>query len=274
MSAMVAGAAIAAGGALLSGLLNASSNREINKDNIKFQREVNEQNEGLMRESWERDDTAVQRRAADLQASGISPLMAAGSAASNSGPVNMSPPKKERSESIGPAILDSIMKGVGTAQQLQGMRIQDDAIKNQNLLTEAQAYKLYSDAETNRIKSLKEYGQGGIPMFDSKNRKYQGRRIQYDDRNLAQQKILDMVLRRHIDNYDLRMSKKLGVRTSENRSAPADAAIKQKDFEQYNLNKWRNFASGILGTAAGLYTGAQNRKIRRQGKYQFNIQKK
>lgn len=85
------------GGALglAGGITSALSNKSINESNIKMQRETNAQNERLLRESWGREDNAVQRRASDLEAAGISPLMAAGSAAASSAPTRMESPKAQ-----------------------------------------------------------------------------------------------------------------------------------------------------------------------------------
>lgn len=73
-----------------------AANKEINEQNIAMQRETNQKNEQLMRESWGRDDTAIQRRTKDLVKAGMSPLLAAGAAASNSGPVSMSAPQSKQ----------------------------------------------------------------------------------------------------------------------------------------------------------------------------------
>ena len=92
------------------------ANREhetwLNEQNIAFQRETNAKNEALMRESWLRDDNAVQRRTKDLEAAGMSPLLAAGSAAGNSGTVSMqSPEAKHRSEYRSPQVGAMLQQG-------------------------------------------------------------------------------------------------------------------------------------------------------------------
>jgi hypothetical protein len=54
---------------------------------------TNRQNERLTRESWLREDNAVQRRTKDLEDAGINPLLAAGQAASSSAAIPMKAPQ-------------------------------------------------------------------------------------------------------------------------------------------------------------------------------------
>jgi CxxC motif-containing protein len=65
-----------------------SSNRQnqIAQDNLDWQKAMQE-------EAWAREDTAVQRRAADLEAAGMNPVLAAGQGASSSSPITLQNPQ-------------------------------------------------------------------------------------------------------------------------------------------------------------------------------------
>ena len=61
--------------------------------NYNLQKETNRQNYEMWQEQMAREDTAVQRRMADLQAAGLSRTLAAGNAAQSSAPIRMEAPQ-------------------------------------------------------------------------------------------------------------------------------------------------------------------------------------
>lgn len=101
-------------GGMLSGigaLMNAETGARASMFNTNMSRENFEWQKALQLNLMQREDTAVQRRVADLKAAGLSPVLAAGSAA-GSGPIvqteapRMEPPKIDFS-----GIMDAILKG-------------------------------------------------------------------------------------------------------------------------------------------------------------------
>lgn len=96
-------------------------------------RDANERNAQLTRESWSRDDTAVQRRTADLVAAGLNPALAAGSAAATSSPI----PQQAASNT-----------GLGDALKAAGQSLAAIPTVEQNLKRNAAA-TLQSEAQAN-----------------------------------------------------------------------------------------------------------------------------
>lgn len=118
----------------VSSIAGAIGNYFSQKENLDYQKE-------LQQESWERDDTAVQRRMKDLEAAGINPLMAAGSAAGNSPVVHTEAPQ-----------LDTGVISKGSDQIMQGLSMTKDfAVKDaQAQLLQAQRDSVVADTEYKR----------------------------------------------------------------------------------------------------------------------------
>ncbi len=78
-----------------SNVLGAISHIRTNDLNYKLQKEQLDYQKGLQKIMFDREDNAVQRRVSDLKAAGLSPVLAAGSAASSGPVVSTQTPQKE-----------------------------------------------------------------------------------------------------------------------------------------------------------------------------------
>lgn len=96
---------------IFDGLLGGLAGAAVDLFNLGEQKKQNEWLKGAQEKTWEREDNAVQRRAADMEAAGINPLLAAGNPASTSSPIQIGAPQ------MGTNAIDKAALGIAMAKQ-------------------------------------------------------------------------------------------------------------------------------------------------------------
>lgn len=153
---------------LAGGALGALGSIFNNERNMRYQREAMDYMKQQQQVMYQREDSAVQRRVADLKAAGLSPVLAAGSAAASSAPVKIDPVQANDS--------------LGIAGALQGMSAVNQYAQTASSLATAESQRevFSTQADLNKIKAgvlSKEFDLYNLPAGHPKYGDVWGKRI-------------------------------------------------------------------------------------------------
>lgn len=234
--------------------------------NLKAQREQLDYTKWAQKETWKREDNAVQRRVNDLRAAGLSPVLAAGSSASASAPVRVNAPQMREgavSAALGAALELSQRKASIAQTKAQRDLIKAQAKKTEaeaSFLTDSYAPRLETLVNQNRI--LKETTESQIKQvlqqehFNLSRNTIERVKAWKEDREYKYKEQLYQYLDNQIDNWQTtRGGAYVNKPRYENNPLVRDYLAMTLDYElkkhDVDLYKMLPVPSGVLGSTVG-----------------------